>query len=425
MSLLGASLLLSMLELVGIAAGSNTRIIRKENGKPYFPAMSELCFSISHSDGVAACALSEAGEVGVDLEFIPLPESSRMAERRRSIASRWLAPRGMDAADDTPEGFLMGWTAFEATSKYSGGTLSSCRAVPEGTLLDRFIKKDENRVGILTLCRNSENTVEALPSVRENGFVPTNIHSRSTVTVLGVAFDRITLKEALRRADCAIKNGGEVMTVVTPNPVISMMCYKDAEFGRIVNSASISLADGRGVIDAAKRLKTPLPERVAGIDFGYGLLQLAAAAHAGVFLLGGKPGRAKKAAERLKKELPGLDICGVCNGYGEAENEAALASAIYASKPRILIVCLGSPRQERWMHEHLSLLRKAEVGVAAALGGAVDVWSGEVSRAPEIFIRMRLEWLWRFAAQPRRLKNLPLLVRYRMLTRKKRSCQSR
>lgn len=416
MSLLGATLLLSMLESAGIPCGENTLIRRNENGKPYFPALPHICFSISHRSGTVVCALSDGGEVGIDLEYLSLPESSDKAEQRKRLAVRWLAPRGIDTTD-TPEGFLYGWTSLEAASKYAGGKLSNCRAIPEGTLIDRFVKKEEDRISVISLCRNIDTTVNVSPAADALGFIPANDNRRNTVTVLGVIFDNITLKKAVSKAQDALVNRDDrVMTVFTPNPLISMQCRRDPDFCRIINSAALSLADGRGVVDAAKRLGTPLPERVAGIDFGYEIMKIAAEKHAGVFLLGGKPGVAKKAAKRLENELPGLEICGAYDGYNEAADEAALTSALLRAKPSLLIVCLGSPRQERWIDEHLPLLREAGVRVASALGGAVDVWAGEVRRAPKLFIRLRLEWLWRCLTQPRRLRCIPQLIEYRMLT---------
>ena len=416
MSLLGATLLLSMLESAGIPHGENTLISRNENGKPYFPALPNICFSISHSNGTVVCALSDCGEVGIDLEYLSLPESSEKAEQRKRIAARWLAPRGIETTD-TPESFLCGWTALEAASKYAGGRLLDCRAIPDGTLTDRFVKKEADRVGVISLCRNLDSTVEVSAAAGALGFIPANNNVRDTVTVLGVIFDNITLKNAVSKAQDELTNGGDrVMTVFTPNPLISMQCRRDPDFCRIINSSSLSLADGRGVVDAAKHLGTPLPERVAGIDFGYEIMKIAAEKHAGVFLLGGKHGIAKKAAKRLENELPGLKVCGAYDGYAEAADEAALTSALLMAKPRLLIVCLGSPRQEHWIYEHLPMLREAGVRVAAALGGAVDVWAGEVRRAPKLFIRLRLEWLWRCLTQPRRLRCIPQLIEYRMLT---------
>ena len=99
--------------------------------------------------------------------------------------------------------------------------------------------------------------------------------------------------------------------------------------------------------------------------------------------------------------------------------------AIAEASPGILFVCLGSPRQELWIYEHRDFLEQCGVRVAAALGGSIDVWSGEVRRAPQIFIQLHLEWLWRCIREPRRLAVIPTLMRYRMLTRRRRQTAKR
>ena len=129
---------------------------------------------------------------------------------------------------------------------------------------------------------------------------------------------------------------------------------------------------------------------------------------------------AERAAERLRDQLPGLRICGVLDGFGDAADEHRTADMISRSGAALLIVCLGSPRQEKWIYNHRQLLDASGIKVAVALGGALDVWSGDVRRAPGPFIQLRLEWLWRCIREPRRLRVIPTLVRYRILTRKHR-----
>ena len=91
---------------------------------------------------------------------------------------------------------------------------------------------------------------------------------------------------------------------------------------------------------------------------------------------------------------------------------------IKEKKPDLLIVCLGSPRQEIWVYENKRML--SGVGAIMCLGGALDVWAGCIKRAPALFIKMRLEWLWRMICEPKRMKNLPLMFKFQCLTRKSR-----
>lgn len=162
---------------------------------------------------------------------------------------------------------------------------------------------------------------------------------------------------------------------------------------------------------AARRQRTPLCERIAGIEFGERLMSEAASRGLRVFLLGGGDGVAQEAALRLQRRYAGLRICGSCWGYFEkdGDEDRRVVSYIRACRPDILLVCFGFPMQERWIGEHMQLFDG--IRVVAGLGGALDVWSGRAHRAPAPFSRMGLEWAWRMAHQPRRLKHLPAIVR--------------
>lgn len=406
-SLIGASLLADMLAYAGVRTGRRTRVARTANGKPYFKHCSRISFSISHAAGAAVCALSFGGDVGIDLEFA----GRRDAATERRLAGRWLTPRGFDTGG-TPQSFAAAWTSFEASSKYSGGTLAECRGVPAGAVCDSFTVGEDSQ-GAVTVCHKKNVPLIPLPSFSQA------MGGCERADILGIGFNAVTLDEAVGLAVSAL-DSGRLMTVVTPNPVISIRCLCDARLMHAVRSASLSLADGHGVTAAAKRRGVFLPERVAGIDFGHSLLCRAAERGDRVFLLGGKPGRAEKAAKELAPAIPGLNVCGTCDGYDGVSGNACAERAIAEARPGIVFVCLGSPRQELWIYEHRDFLEQCGVRVAAALGGSIDVWSGDVRRAPQIFIRLHLEWLWRCVREPRRLAVIPTLVRYRMLTRKRR-----
>ncbi len=228
------------------------------------------------------------------------------------------------------------------------------------------------------------------------------------ITVGGIAFDNLTLGEAVREA----MRGGEACRVYTPNALMLRACSEHPEYTELLNSASLVLPDGSGVLLAAKRQGTPLRERVAGISFGEALLCEAARRGDRVFLLGGKEGVAPRAAENLQKKYPGLLVCGAYWGYFEKEGEEnrQVLGMIRACRPDILLVCFGFPVQEYWIRENLPHL--PSVRVAAGLGGSLDVWAGDVRRAP-VFVQKRgLEWAWRMAAEPKRLAQLPQIFRF-------------
>ena len=228
------------------------------------------------------------------------------------------------------------------------------------------------------------------------------------IRIYNVKIDPVTRDEAV---DFALTARGEPCWVVTPNAVMLDACRRDRESAELLNAASLSLADGAGVLLAARRQGTPLPCRVAGIEFGEQLLRASAERGLRVFLLGGGEGVAEKAAENLCARYPDLCICGSYWGYfdKDGEEDMRVIGLIRAACPDILFVCFGFPIQEKWIKAHLQLLRG--VRVVAGLGGSLDVWAGKSRRAPALVSRMGMEWAWRMVLEPKRLKNLPAIVR--------------
>lgn len=222
--------------------------------------------------------------------------------------------------------------------------------------------------------------------------------------ILGIGFHGYTLTRAV---EWALKTMAEKKAayVCTPNPEIVWASRKNEALRRAINGADAVLADGVGILWAAKRLKSPLPERVAGYDF---LLALLERMEGTVFLLGGKPGVAESAAETIKANWPRVSVVGTANGYFDHEEE--ILPAIRAAAPDLLVVCLGSPKQELWMEKQSRA--GLPVGLMAGLGGSLDVLAGRVKRAPERWIRWKLEWLYRLLREPARIKRQMCLPRF-------------
>lgn len=229
------------------------------------------------------------------------------------------------------------------------------------------------------------------------------------IRIYGVKIDGTTLQRAIEEA---LTETGEPCVVFTPNAIMLEQCRRDGELRNLLNRASLSLPDGTGVLLAAKKQGTPLCARVAGIDFGEGLIATAEARGLRVFLLGGGEGVADAAARELQKKHPRLCICGTTWGYFDrngAENVRVI-SHIRACRPHILFVCLGFPLQERWIVDNLHLLE--DIQVIAGLGGSLDVWSGRLRRAPALLSGMRLEWAWRMLCQPWRMASIPKMASF-------------
>lgn len=230
-----------------------------------------------------------------------------------------------------------------------------------------------------------------------------------TIQLHGVSIHNTTLPEAV---NYALSGEHSPCWVVTPNAVMLDACRREPQNAVLLSQADLAIPDGAGVLLAAKRQGTPLSCRVAGIEFGEALLGRAAEQGLRVFLLGGGEGVADEAAIRLRERYPALCICGTCWGYFDksGEEDRRISAYVRSCRPDILFVCFGFPLQERWIEEHLHLLDG--VRVVAGLGGSLDVWSGHLRRAPKSLSRMGMEWAWRMVQEPKRLRQLPAILRF-------------
>ena len=225
--------------------------------------------------------------------------------------------------------------------------------------------------------------------------------------VLGVAFDDVTMDEAVDRALAMLEEDGPHL-VVTPNPEIVQRAKQDPEFARILAGAHLVIPDGIGVVYAARILGRPLKGRVPGIDFAAALLGRAAGMGKRLYLLGAAPGVAEQAAVNLQAAYPGLVVCGAHDGY--FQEDGPVADAIRAARADIVFVCLGVPKQEKWIDANGEA---AGARLYIGLGGSLDVFAGKVERAPESFQKLGLEWLYRLIRQPSRIgrmSRLPLFL---------------
>ncbi len=236
----------------------------------------------------------------------------------------------------------------------------------------------------------------------------------SRIDVLGVAFDNVTMDEAVELALDAVsrRSGGYV---VTPNPEIVMAARENPEFAAAVAQAELVLPDGVGVIYGAKILGTPLKEKTPGVDFAASVMACLAEQGGSVYLFGAKPGVAEMAGERLREQYPGLVIAGCSDGY--FDDDTPIVERIQAAKPDFLLVCLGAPKQELWMQSHAG---KLNVGLMAGLGGSLDVFAGVAKRAPKLWQKLGLEWLYRLLKQPSRMGRMMKLPLFLLCVIKKR-----
>lgn len=221
--------------------------------------------------------------------------------------------------------------------------------------------------------------------------------------ILGVAFDNVTMAEAVDRAMALLEREGPHL-VVTPNAEIVQQARSDPEFAALIAQADLVLPDGVGVVYASRILGRPLKGRVPGVDFAGALMDRMAKLNKRLFLLGAKPGVAEEAARRLAAQHPGLTVCGVHDGY--FQEDAPVVQAIREAGADVVFVCLGAPKQEKWAAAY-----GGETGarLLVGLGGSLDVFAGQVDRAPESWQRLGLEWLYRAIRQPSRFKRIAKL----------------
>jgi N-acetylglucosaminyldiphosphoundecaprenol N-acetyl-beta-D-mannosaminyltransferase len=226
-----------------------------------------------------------------------------------------------------------------------------------------------------------------------------------------VKIDNVTTRQALQRiAD--LVNEGTPHHVVTVNPEFVMTAQRVPTFRDVINQANLRLPDGVGLLWAARRLGTPLQQRVAGSDMVPLITQQAARLGHRLFLLGAAPGVAEKAATRLIELAPGVRIVGTYAGSPAPEEENEIIPLVRASKPDILFVAYGAPQQDFWIARNLSRL---DVSVAMGVGGAFDFLAGVTTRAPRWVQNLGFEWLHRLIKQPwrwRRQLDIPCFMWY-------------
>lgn len=239
------------------------------------------------------------------------------------------------------------------------------------------------------------------------------------IDVRGVKFDNVTLDEAAEYLFERYENG-EKTAVFTPNPEIVQMCIESPENYALINSAELIIPDGIGVVKAASILKTPLKGKVAGIELGKKTLEKSADRGIPVFLFGSKDKTrtesgvsvADQCRAVFEKEMPGIKIVGTRDGYCKKEGEEndETLRLTNESGAEILFVCLGAPMQEKWIYANREKL--PNVKIFLALGGSLDVYSGNLRRAPKIFIRLNLEWFYRLLCEPKRIGRMMKLPKF-------------
>jgi len=201
--------------------------------------------------------------------------------------------------------------------------------------------------------------------------------------------------------------------VITLTPEMCVRAHEDGEFRKIIDRAGIVIADGIGVVWGEGKLTGRKPEKIPGIEFASTALKYLDEMKGKCFLIGARPEVVSAAAENLKKEYPSLVVAGCQDGYYKPASENEIVKKIASTKPHLVLVGMGSPKQEEFISKHLEDLNCA---AAIGVGGSFDVWSGNVERAPEGVQKAGMEWLYRTLKQPgSRAGRLMKLMRFTSL----------
>ena len=234
------------------------------------------------------------------------------------------------------------------------------------------------------------------------------------INIRGVYFDNVNMDEAMEKVAAMVGTDG-LDYMFTPNSEIVQNCIENPSLFEVINSASIIIPDGIGVVYASKILKTPLKAKVPGCEVAEKLMEYASKTGDGVFFFGGGKKTEERdavsalAASKMCEKYKGLNVVGTRDGYFTEADVPAIIEEINNSGAKILFVCLGAPKQEKWIYDNREALK---VNFAAGLGGTLDVFAGTVKRAPEFFIKANLEWFYRLLCMPSRFGRMMKLPKF-------------
>lgn len=222
----------------------------------------------------------------------------------------------------------------------------------------------------------------------------------------GIPLDPVDMNQAVQllvEAVLAHRQGRpQAIRVATVNAEMMVMASRQPELAATLKESQLVVPDGAGVVWALRRAGLPA-QKVAGVELLVEFCRALAPLGGRVFLLGAAPGVAEEAALRLKAEAPGLEVVGVRDGFFGPGEEAQVVDLVREARPDFLVVALGVPRQEQWIASHQAALG---LPVAMGVGGSLDVLAGRLQRAPDLWRRFQLEWLYRLVQEPWRFKRM-------------------
>ena len=225
------------------------------------------------------------------------------------------------------------------------------------------------------------------------------LSERDFITLLDIRIDRLDLAGLMNRID-EFLNSGQRFRVMYVNIHCMNIAWNDLEYKKIINSADLVYCDGSGVVIGSRILGFNLPQRMTGADWIFDLCELSEKRGYSIYLLGGEPGVAENAMDNLITKFPKLKIVAAHHGYFDESYNRHLIDKINSAMPDILLVGMGSPKQEKWINENFG---KLNARIVWGVGALMDFVTGKVSRAPKWMLDNNLEWLHRLIMEPGRL----------------------
>jgi N-acetylglucosaminyldiphosphoundecaprenol N-acetyl-beta-D-mannosaminyltransferase len=231
--------------------------------------------------------------------------------------------------------------------------------------------------------------------------------------ILDIWVDQVNMQQALTKVSEFVEKGDRLYTVFASNPEKNFSFPADPFLYGMFRKADMLVPDGIGIVLAARFLYGIRMERVPGCELMQNICAMSAAKGFKIFIYGARDEVNKKAVEALRNQYPGIMIVGHSNGYVPREKMDDLVTQINASGAQILFLALGSPNQERWIAAYGDKLE--QIKVCQGIGGTLDVITGAVKRAPDIYCRLGLEWFYRLIEDPRRIKRQKVLPVFAVL----------
>ncbi|MBU5210781.1 WecB/TagA/CpsF family glycosyltransferase [Heyndrickxia oleronia] len=228
--------------------------------------------------------------------------------------------------------------------------------------------------------------------------------------IMGISFPKLTLNESLQILnDVVNRNKSELFHVVTGNPEIVMSYQSDQQLRKIIDEAGLVTADGIGIIMVSRIKGEQLPERVTGCDMLIRLLEMGNLKKWSFYFLGADEQTSLKTMDIIHSKYPKVTILGRHHGFYRDEEEQRIVEEIHSLGPDFLIVATGAPKAEHFIYKYKN---KLNAKIAIGVGGSLDIISGKVKRAPLIWQKLNLEWLYRLIQQPSRWRRQLILPKF-------------